>query len=379
VRANHGMVFALREGMKTTSLVAIAFSSILGSTLVGCAVPTAEEGVGGEVADEAVAGDALTGTGTIGEKLVTTTRVNFRSAASTSSSILRVLSKDTSVTLLKASPQGVFYNVQVGSEKGFVHGSYLARASAGGGGNNGGGNNGGGSQDCSDRKLTFSADNFPSVPAGGSAMVWGGNATGGADVLYSDEFVAKARSAQSRGIPVFAYLEGPCGDTGGVDDGERARCQAIHRKFNRNNAPSTPDTALARWKPYTFQQMKDAKANGVDFCEIDNLNNNVNVPLIPLAKEIKRMYDAGTITCRLVLKNVPVDEIDDLKSQVAPTPADADFIAPFHIFEADDTSEKSRLDAAMVRLKGQGAKTIISTDTNAYGSAFTRDTFKVCK
>jgi hypothetical protein len=40
---------------------------------------------------------------------------------------------------------------------------------------------------------------------------------------------------------------------------------------------------------------------------------------------------------------------------------------------------KLQLDAAMVRLKGDGAKTIISTDTNHYGSAFTDDTFLSCQ
>src|SRR5262245_31188842 len=35
------------------------------------------------------------------------------------------------------------------------------------------------SSSCVQRKLTFSADELPTVPAAGSALVWGGNATGG--------------------------------------------------------------------------------------------------------------------------------------------------------------------------------------------------------
>ena len=95
--------------------------------------------------------------------------------------------------------------------------------------------------------------------------------------------------------------------------------------------------------------------------------------------EIKALYDAGQIHCRMVLKNVSVGGIDSIRANVAPTPADASFIAPFHVFEADDTGAKAGLDAAMKRLKGPGAVTIISTDTNHYGAAFTPDKFLTCK
>jgi len=94
---------------------------------------------------------------------------------------------------------------------------------------------------------------------------------------------------------------------------------------------------------------------------------------------LKALYDAGKVHCRIVLKNVDVADIDAIRAQVAPTPADASFIAPFHIFEANGTGLKPSLDAAMRRLKGSGAVTIISTDTNHYGSAFTSDRFLTCK
>jgi hypothetical protein len=233
-------------------------------------------------------------------------------------------------------------------------------------------------QTCVQRQLKFSADFFPPMPAAGSAFVWGGNATGGGAAIYSSDFLAKVQIAKARNIPVFAYLEGPCGDTGGVDDGERARCANIHNTFNQQNSPSTPNTPQARWKPFTLKQFTESGALGIDYCEIDNLSNNVTIALNPLAREIKTLYDTGKIHCRLVLKNVEASDIDSLKADVAPTPEAANFIAPFHIFEADNTSQKSELDAAMVRLKGPFAKTIISTDTNNYGSAFTNDTFRAC-
>jgi hypothetical protein len=235
-------------------------------------------------------------------------------------------------------------------------------------------------QGCVSRRLRFSADDLPPVPSG-SGFVWGGNATGGeafVDPPYAGDFLARARQARAKGQQVFAYLEGPCGDTGGVDDGERARCSNLHRTFNRRFAPGTPDTANERWKPYTMKQLTTSGAHGVDYCEIDNLENNVTVPLVPLLTEVKARFDRGEIACRLVLKNVSASGIDAIRAHLAPTPADAKFIAPFHIFEDDDTRQKSSLDAAMRRLKGPGAVTIISTDTNHYGGAFTQDTFTTC-
>lgn len=234
---------------------------------------------------------------------------------------------------------------------------------------------------CLQRRLVFSADNFRPLPAPGAAMVWGGNATDGDHHInppYSPAFLSRVRLAKDRGLETFAYLEGPCGDTDGNDDGERARCARLHNDFNRRFAPGTPNTPQARWKPYTFAQLRQSGASGIDYCEIDNLENNVTVPLLPLLREIKAQYDAGRIRCRLVLKNISAGTLNSIKQNVAPTPAEANFIAPFHIFEAGGTGQKGALDAAMKRLKGDGAVTIISTNTNAYGSAFTQDRFLTC-
>lgn len=234
---------------------------------------------------------------------------------------------------------------------------------------------------CVERKLRFSADDLPAVPSDASALVWGGNATGGdafIDPPYAPDFLSRSRTVHQRGGEVFAYLEGPCGNTGGGDDGEIARCRRIHRAYNARFAPGTPDTDRARWKPYTMKQLSTSGALGVDYCEIDNLENNVSIPLLPLLREIKTEYDEGRVHCRLVLKNVEADVIDAIRRDVASTPAAANFIAPFHIYEADDTREKARLDAAMRRLKGAGAVTIISTDTFHYGAAFTSDRFLTC-
>ena len=234
---------------------------------------------------------------------------------------------------------------------------------------------------CKQRRLTFSANEFPAMPAAASPYVWGGNATEGDLYLappYSPGFLSRVRIAKDRGLETFAYLEGPCGNTGGVDDGEIARCARIHRAFNARYAPNTPDTAQARWKPFTMAQLRESGKLGVDYCEIDNLENNVTIPLNSLLREIKSLYDQGQIHCRLVLKNISVSALNSIKKELAPTPRDANFIAPFHIFEADDLGEKPALDVAMKNLKGPGSVTIMSLDTNNYGSKFTQDSFLTC-
>lgn len=352
-------------------LSSITFVLVLATTALGCSASVDDEGV---ASDDA----ALTGTNdlAIGTTLVTTTRVNFRSGPTKSAAVIRVLETGTSVvTVNRTTPSGAFFNVKVGSTQGWVHGAYLARAGSDAGPPP---PTGGGAGHCIERQLRFSADELPGLPAAGSAYVWGGNATGGESAPYSSEFTARASEAHQRGVQVFAYLEGPCGDTGGVDDGERARCQGIHQAFNAQNAPGTPNTAQSRWKPFTLRQLTMSGQIGADYCEIDNLSNNVTIPLNPLLREIKALYDSGQVHCRIVLKNVEASDIDSIRANVASTPAAANFIAPFHIFEADDTSQKSELDAAMVRLKGPGAKTIISLDTNHYGASFTHDKFLAC-
>lgn len=339
-----------------------------------------------DVGDESTAGEsALSGTVAIGTELVTTTSVNLRQGPSTATAILRTLPKGTVVlTVNRTTPQGKFFDVRAAGQEGWVHGAYLVPKSGAPGTTAPtppGTTPGTAPTACVTRKLRFSADALPALPAS-AAYVWGANATGGDQLLdppYSSAFLARARDAHARGMEVFAYLEGPCGDTGGVDDGERARCASIHNAYNARFAPGTPNTAMARWKPYTMKQLTTSGALGVDYCEIDNLENQVTIPLNPLLQQIKGLYDAGTIHCRLVLKNVSASAIDSIRANVAPTPAAANFIAPFHIYEADDTSEKAGLDAAMKRLKGPGAVTIISTDTNNYGSAFTPDDFLTCK
>jgi hypothetical protein len=353
--------------------------------LASCATSTSDDGVAD---DAALSESSLSRSVPVGTELVTITTVNLRRGPGPQHPVVRTLRRATTVvTVNRTTPEGKFFNVRAGTDEGWVHGAFVVRNSSGAerdSGENGpvGPTREPAPEGCVTRRLKFSADELPALPAAGSAFVWGGNGTDGEAFLdppYSTDFRARARAAHDRQLEVFAYLEGPCGDTDGEDDGERARCAEIHNSYNAEFAPGTPDTPEARWKPFTMKQLTTSGQNGVDYCEIDNLDNNVTIPLNPLLREIKRLFDVGKIHCRLVLKNVSASTIDSIRSDVAPAPQDAKFIAPFHIFEADDTGEKAALDAAMRRLKGPGAVTIISTDTNHYGGAFTPDEFLTCR
>jgi hypothetical protein len=248
---------------------------------------------------------------------------------------------------------------------------------------------------CQTRTLKFSADFFHDPAKLPANSVWGANATYRQPVIdppFSNAFINTVAKAKSLCDETFAYLGGPCGDTGGTNDGESESCKRIHRSYNAKFASGTRDTAQDRWKPFTLKQMKLSKKYKIDHCEIDNLENEsknpeykVNVPLIALFKEIKSLYDQGEIHCKLVLKNVTVAQMGQLKNAF-PRPADASFISPFSIFETTTReytqSLKSSLDAGIRALKGPGAVSILSTDTHHYGSSFGKkgqpDKFQTC-
>lgn len=232
---------------------------------------------------------------------------------------------------------------------------------------------------CRSRKLIFSADYLPPVPGRNPSVIWGGNATGGGASLYSPAFLSRVKKAKENGHQTFAYLEGPCGNTGDKDpDGEVARCARIHNAYNRSNRNGNSGSQEARWEPFTFKQLTESGKHKIDHCEIDNLENNVTIPLMPFLDKYKRMYDAGQIHCKLVLKNIAAPRIDEIKRRYAGQKGGVNFISPFHIYEARHHGQRSRLNQAMRELKGPGAATIISTNTYKYGSAFTEEMIRTC-
>lgn len=94
----------------------------LAATLLAACAPATgdiepEEGVADENA-------AVSGSLKVGAKLIATTDVNLRKSASTSASVLHVVPKGASVTVVAASPQSGFYNVQHDGVTGWSYGTY---------------------------------------------------------------------------------------------------------------------------------------------------------------------------------------------------------------------------------------------------------------
>lgn len=87
---------------------------------VGCAVDSSATGE-----DEASTDSAISGTQEIGSQFQTTARLNFREGPSTDDDIIRTLPLGAVVTILDGEPVNGFYNVQNGSDTGYVYGAYL--------------------------------------------------------------------------------------------------------------------------------------------------------------------------------------------------------------------------------------------------------------
>lgn len=245
---------------------------------------------------------------------------------------------------------------------------------------------------CRPKKLNFSADYMPTVQKGPD-YIWGGNASEGYDQLFSPSFLSSAAKAKAEGQEVFAYLGGPCGFTNGQNvGGEIERCARIHKNFNSDKSNqglieelkttfSKPrgfaNTPEERWIPYTFAQLKLSEKHNIDYCEVDNLNNNYNIDMISFFKIYKKMYDEKKIHCKLTLKNLNTSDLNKMISQIG-TGKKSDFVAPFHIFEDKNEAQKPVLTAKIQELKGSGARTIVSKDSTRYGAAFSQDSLITC-
>lgn len=118
----------------------------------GC---TAASGGGG---DEALTGapepadgvdlretESLMGSVSPGQQLKTNAALNLRTSASTSATILKVIPKDTIVTVVTGTPKNGWYNISAGGTAGWSYGVYLDKVASSGGGGGGGGSTGGGS------------------------------------------------------------------------------------------------------------------------------------------------------------------------------------------------------------------------------------------
>ena len=233
-------------------------------------------------------------------------------------------------------------------------------------------------------KLVFSADKI----ADGCTKdcIWGGNFRQGfgseavPNTGPGNEFADKVRELKKRSPPVetFAYLGGKCGKTGGVDTGEQAKCR--QRRTNWDSGG---------WKDFTFQQLHEASLLGVDNCEVDNIPNE---DLISFLEEYQRRFNTkpskpgsieGEITCKLVLKNLDLEQLNEIKEKMGGVQQATrgaitggkplSFISKFAMFETSEGStspayKRAQLNDALKRLNGVSSQTIFSADTFHYGS-----------
>jgi hypothetical protein len=209
------------------------------------------------------------------------------------------------------------------------------------------------------KKLQFKADSNlgkdEEVPAAGSAVIWGGNAMAGEGSAYghpfTEQFLSKLRQAKEHKLETFGYFEGKCGNTDGVDTGEKKNCAS----------KGISDWNGEGWKEFTWQQLKGSGQIGLDHCEVDNIPEDY---LMKFLEEYKTKFDSKEIRCRLVLKNVNAGQMEQVAAKYSG--AQADFISPFSIFESKGGQNP---EAAFKKIKPNG-KVIVSTSSGAYGTGF---------
>jgi uncharacterized protein YraI len=122
------------------SRFALALPLSLCLVLLACAASDPDD-----VADDnASSANAVTSQRSVGDKLVTTGRLNFRASPSTAARVLRVFASGTEVTVVAGTPQNGFYQVSEGGEEGWASGMYLRAqgSSSSSGSSSGGGNYG---------------------------------------------------------------------------------------------------------------------------------------------------------------------------------------------------------------------------------------------
>lgn len=131
------MLFAVRSWFVVSVLAALGWMSAL--SLVACAPGDGEADSEELLAAPETAesnGEAISGSLEAGTSLTATTNVNLRSSPSTSSSVLHVVPKGSSVTLEQSAPTSGFYKVKHNGTVGWSFGQYYEVAAKPPGGSN---------------------------------------------------------------------------------------------------------------------------------------------------------------------------------------------------------------------------------------------------
>lgn len=239
-------------------------------------------------------------------------------------------------------------------------------------------------ENCRSLKLHYSSNDVPDLPP--TPSIWGGRATeAGNSAPLMQDFIRGAERAKAAGNMTMMYLEGPCGLTNGKDPmDEEGNCRRKFQKFNKEHGAKVPDKKTHRWEPYTLEQLKLSKKYQIDFCEIDNLDNSYGAT--EFLKTYKKLYDAGEIQCKLVLKNIDANKIKEFASTFGKSPS---FVSKLNLFEADElwakkdksqfNSKRTELIKAMRDWMGEGAMTLMSKKSGDYRSVnFTQDPVMGC-
>src|SRR5580693_5529711 len=116
--------------LRTRTLPILALA--LGAAAVSIPACAPGTGAGSSGETDGMNGSQVTGALPVGTALIATANVNLRSGPSTSDTILDVLQDGDCVTVVTASPQGGFYNVNDGGEVGWSSGQYYKLGPAGG-------------------------------------------------------------------------------------------------------------------------------------------------------------------------------------------------------------------------------------------------------
>jgi N-acetylmuramoyl-L-alanine amidase/Fungal chitosanase of glycosyl hydrolase group 75 len=185
----------------------------------------------------------------------------------------------------------------------------------------------------------------------------------------------KAALARARSLPnceLEIYVEGPGGPTGdhGWSDDEKERIRFAAKSIGIDGS-SFDDIIDAwddgKWWDYTSAQLESYKKEGFAAAEIDNIGRvSSRFPggLTGLFKRYGALHGAGKLPA-LVLKNLTVDELDDVATAIADGLFPRSMLCEYHIAEQDSEAPE-RYGAQEQASERLAIRTVHSNDTDKY-------------